>query len=113
MSHPLEYAGSIDTQSDVLEFRRVRIIYVVGVAAVWAFLLMFQLNWPHTSNGADPRKAEPFMAEHVTGWAALTWLILGMRRIIFSRALRGDWLAWVAATANLMAICPIFWSGYQ
>lgn len=93
-------------------FRRQRAMYIAGVVIVWIALMVNASNWPGTSNVAAPGKAECFTADHVIGGAALTWLVLGLRRITGSLPLRSDWRIWVAVAANLVATLRLFSTSY-
>ena len=115
-NHPptLEYAAR-STSSSIEErpHRHVRLIYGIGVFMLFAFQFCEWASWPHTSNGADPRKAEIFMAMHVAGGAALVWLILGLRRIFVSPFLRRDAIVWLLVVGNVLAAFPILMDAYQ
>jgi hypothetical protein len=108
----LEYAAPNRDPADP-GFRRVLTIYCIGVAICCAGQLYLMATWPGTSNSLAPGKAENFMASIVLGWLAVAWLVLGLRRILISRAGRRDLVAWLLVFANLVAALPILSTTYQ
>jgi hypothetical protein len=109
----LGYAGPTTSGAETAVFHRMRLIYGIGVGVCLLWQFFSWASWPHTSNSADPLKAELFMGMRVGGGAALVWLVLGLRRILLSRLARRNLLAWSLVAANAFGAFPILMTGYQ
>jgi hypothetical protein len=109
-AHVLDYGQG---GNSINPLRRVRVIYAIGVGVAWLAIIFSICQWPNTTNGADPRKAELFMSGRVTGGTAMGWLLIGLRRIVRSSWLRRDVITWLIVVANILATWPLLWTGYQ
>lgn len=102
----LDYsAATHPTPEAAAAFRRQRIIYIVGVCVLWAVHLSVLANRSHLSDGMA--NAGNVVVMQVTGWAALAWLLIGLRRILLSRPLRHSVWVWLFVIANAIAAAPV------
>jgi hypothetical protein len=93
--------------------RRFHVIYAVGIVLAYIVIQQCWNAWPHTSNSAEPRKAELAMAIQVTGGAACGWLALALRRINNIGAIRWSVLTWLLVAANAVVGLAVLPMGYQ
>jgi len=93
--------------------RRFQVIYAIGIVAAYATVWVCLSSWPHTSNSADPRKAELAMTIQVAGGAACAWLVLALRRTLHSHAIRRSVWTWLLIAANAFVALAVFPAGYN
>jgi hypothetical protein len=80
-SLPILHYRTPNPSSPSLTPRRFLTTYASGVLTIYATLWYCISSWPHTTNNADPRKAELSITVQVAGGTACAWLILALRRL--------------------------------
>jgi hypothetical protein len=93
--------------------RRFQVIYAIGIIAAYATIWFCLSSFPHTSNSADPRKAELAMTINVAGGTACAWLVLALRRIVRSSAIRRSVWTWLLVAANAFVGLAVLPFGYN
>jgi hypothetical protein len=83
-----------------LRFKRIfTTVYGVGAGVLWAEFILIHKTWPELSNSLLPDGTGT--AERISGFAAITWFVMGTTCILGSSALRRDWRIWLIALANV------------
>jgi hypothetical protein len=95
----LGYGEQVPTAADIASFRRMRVIYGVGVglACVGQFV---RLAAYHPLPQREPELTEVSMVMQVIGGAALAWLVIGVSRIVHSPLARRDLITWLLVGVN-------------
>ena len=92
---------------------RFQLIYALGIVAAYVTVWSCWGAWPHTSNSADPRKAELAMTIQVAGGAACAWLVLALRRTLRNDAIRRSVWTWLLIAANAFVALAVMPAGYN
>jgi hypothetical protein len=100
----LGYAEQAPTATDIASFRRMRVIYGVGVGLACAGQIVRCAVY-HPLPQMEPELTQLSMVMQVIGGAALAWLVIGVRQIVLSPLARRDVVTWVMVGVNA---APVF-----